>query len=328
MHLLVTGGCGFIGSNFVHYVLGRYPEVRITNVDVMTYAANPKNLDHLPDPSRYRLVKADISNRPAIRSILQEDRPDYVVHFAAESHVTNSIAAPEPFVEANVVAVRAFLDELRTAEIKRILFVSTDEVYGSAEEGVVFTEQSPLIPSTPYAATKAGGELLAGCYRITYGLPIVVTRCSNNYGPRQHPEKLIPRFVLRALRNQPLTLHGDGLHLREWIHTEDHASAIMAILLAPQASPVINIGTGIERSTRDIAGMILRVLGRPASLLVSVPDRPGNDRRYRVDATRLRQEIGWVPSRNFEEALEDTIMWYVQNADWVEGFEGHSSALA
>lgn len=315
MRLLVTGGCGFIGSNFIRYVLSREPSCRVFNLDALTYAGNPANLDDIKDDPRYRFVRGDIADPAAVRPLAQE--VEAVVNFAAESHVDRSIQSPAIFVRTNVVGTQVLLDACREFAVERFVQVSTDEVYGSLGPEGCFTEVSPLQPNSPYAASKAAADHLVHAYWHTYGLPALITRCSNNYGPYQSPEKLIPLMITRALEDRPLPVYGDGLHVRDWLHVEDHCAALLQILREGRPGEVYHIGANQERANLQVVRTILEVLGRPESLIAFVTDRPGHDRRYAIDAGKLRGELGWAPKWDIEKGLRETIRWYAERRSWV-----------
>ncbi|MHA3775269.1 dTDP-glucose 4,6-dehydratase [Verrucomicrobiota bacterium sgz303538] len=320
MRILVTGGCGFIGSNFVRHVLEHYPETQITNVDALTYAGNPANLAGVAEQygDRYEFAKADIANRGQIDEVLSRHPFFAVVNFAAESHVDRSIDTPENFIHTNVVGTSVLLDCARKRGVKRFLQVSTDEVYGSLGPEGKFTEQSPIQPSSPYSASKAGSDLLALATHHTYGLEVIVTRCSNNYGPYQFPEKLIPLMILNAMRDKPLPVYGDGLNVRDWIHVEDHCRAVIAALLNGKPGEVYNVGSDGEMRNIDVVKMILDHLGKPHSLISYVPDRLGHDRRYAIDSSKAHRELDWKPIHQHEQGIRETIDWYIQNKAWWE----------
>jgi len=309
---LVTGGAGFIGSCFVRYVLGKDRDARVTTLDKLTYAGNRQNLADLRGDRRHRFVKGDICDAALMKRALAE--ADVVVNFAAETHVDRSIRHGGAFVRTNVGGVAVLLEAARQAGVKRFLQVSTDEVYGSILEGA-FTEDSPLEPNSPYAASKAAADLMVRAYRVTHGVPAVITRCTNNFGPYQHPEKFIPRFITNALCDLPLPLFGDGLHVREWIAVEDHCAALDLILRADAPAEIYNIGSGERRPNRDVACRIVRMLDKPESLIQPVPDRLAHDRRYAIDASRLRA-LGFAPRRTFEDELAATVAWYRSHESW------------
>jgi dTDP-glucose 4,6-dehydratase len=320
MRLLVTGGCGFIGSNFIRHVLAHYPESEITNVDVLTYAGNPANLAGVEQEygSRYEFQKVDIGDRQKIGELM--DRHPYyaVVNFAAESHVDRSIDTPENFIHTNVVGTSVLVDEARKKGVRKYVQVSTDEVYGSLGPEGRFTESSPIQPSSPYSASKASADLLALACHHTYGQHVVVTRCSNNYGPYQFPEKLIPLMILTALKDKPLPVYGDGLNVRDWIHVDDHCRAVMSALLDGKAGEVYNIGSDGEMRNIDVVKMILDHLGKPHSLISYVKDRLGHDRRYAIDSSKAHAELKWKPLHQHEEGIRATIDWYLANQAWWE----------
>jgi dTDP-glucose 4,6-dehydratase len=315
--LLVTGGCGFIGSNFIHYVLEQDPEVHVVNLDALTYAGNPANLQDLVGHPRYRFVRGDVADPDAVRQALPG--VDGVIHFAAESHVDRSIQDSGPFVRTNVAGTQVLLDAARAAGVARFVQVSTDEVYGSLGPDGLFTEQTPLAPNSPYSASKAGADLLVRSNHHTFGFPAVITRCSNNYGPYQFPEKLIPLFICNLLEGQPVPIYGDGLQVRDWVHVRDHGAAVYRVWQAGRPGEVYNIGGRCQRTNLDVAHALLRILGRPASLLRYVKDRPGHDRRYAIDCDKIERELDWRPAVDFEQGLGETVAWYREHPDWVAG---------
>lgn len=318
MHILVTGGSGFIGSNFVRHVLNHYKQARVTNVDALTYAGNPENLaEAARDASeRYEFHQADIAEPDPIDEVMARHPYFAVVNFAAESHVDRSIESPENFIHTNVVGTHVLLESARRHGVKRFVQVSTDEVYGSLGSHGRFTEESPIQPSSPYSASKASADLLALAHHHTFKTEVVVTRCSNNYGPYQYPEKLIPLMITRALDDKPLPVYGDGLNVRDWIHVEDHCSAVMCALLEGEPGEVYNIGADSEMRNIDVVKGILAHLGKPESLIEFVTDRPGHDRRYAIDSRKAREELGWQPIHRFQDALGQTIDWYAANRAW------------
>ena len=318
MRILVTGGCGFIGSNFIRYILQHYKPASVTNVDVLTYAGNLSNLDGVAEQNgdRYEFFKADIANVDLLDELMVEHSFYAVINFAAESHVDRSINSPQNFIHTNVVGTSVLLDAARRHGVQRFIQISTDEVYGSLGATGKFTERSPLDPSSPYSASKAGADLLAlACHR-TYGQEVIVTRCSNNYGPYQFPEKLIPLMIIKAIRNEPLPVYGDGLNVRDWIHVEDHCAAIVAVLFEGKAGSVYNFGGGSEMTNIDLVKLILQKLGKPDSLLSFVTDRLGHDRRYAIDSSFAEHELTWKPRHNFGEGLLKTIDWFKVNEAW------------
>jgi dTDP-glucose 4,6-dehydratase len=318
MRILVTGGCGFIGSNFIRYILQHYKPASVTNVDVLTYAGNPANLDGVVEEhgERYEFFKADIANADQMDAIMTEHQFFAVINFAAESHVDRSINSPLNFIHTNVIGTSVLLDCAQRHGVQRFVQISTDEVYGSLRETGKFTEQSPLDPSSPYSASKAGADLLAlACFK-TYGQEAIVTRCSNNYGPYQFPEKLIPLMIIKALRDEPLPVYGDGMNVRDWIHVRDHCSAIVAALFEGKPGEVYNFGGGNEIANLDLVKLILKKLGKPESLISFVTDRLGHDRRYAIDSSFAECELKWKPRHQFGEGLEETIQWYIDNQSW------------
>ncbi len=320
MKLLVTGGAGFIGSNFIRYLLGEHADVHITNLDKLTYAGNLENLADIVDDAqmrkRYRLVKDDVADHGKVDRLLHEGF-DAVVHFAAETHVDRSIESAEPFLRTNVLGTQALLEASRRHGVPRFVHISTDEVYGSALERVSFTEDSPLNPSSPYAASKAAADLLVLSYIRTYGFPALILRCSNNFGPYQFPEKLIPLMIANALDDKPLPVYGDGLNVRDWIYVEDHCRAIWRALVKGRVGEIYNIGGVAQKTNLDVVRMLLRLLGKPESLISFVADRPHHDRRYALDSIKLRSELGWTPCHTFEDGLERTVAWYRSHPDWL-----------
>ena len=318
MKLLVTGGAGFIGSNFVRYMVNKYPDYQIVNLDLLTYAGNLENLKDIEDKPNYKFVKGDLADREFINNLFEEEKFDYVLNFAAESHVDRSITHPEIFIRTNVEGTQVLLDASKKIGVKKYLQVSTDEVYGTLGETGLFTEETPLAPNSPYSASKAGADLLVRAYNETFGLPVNITRCSNNYGPYHFPEKLIPLMIINALHDKELPVYGDGLNVRDWLHVEDHCQAIDLVLHKGRDGEVYNVGGNNERTNIDIVKTILAQLGKPESLIKYVKDRPGHDRHYAIDATKLREELGWTPKYNFETGIEQTIKWYLENQEWWE----------
>ncbi|QNR67044.1 dTDP-glucose 4,6-dehydratase [Paenibacillus peoriae] len=315
MKLLVTGGAGFIGSNFVLYMLKQHPDYEIVNIDALTYAGNLENLKSIENNSKHSFIKADITDAQAIDQLMQQGI-DVVVNFAAESHVDRSILEPEVFVKTNVLGTQVLLDAAKKYNVTKFVQVSTDEVYGSLGETGLFTEETPLQPNSPYSASKAGGDLLVRAYHETFGLPVNITRCSNNYGPYQFPEKLIPLMISRALSDQQLPVYGDGLNIRDWLYVEDHCSAIDLVIHQGKLGEVYNIGGNNERTNVHIVKTVLEELGKPESLISYVQDRPGHDRRYGIDPTKTMNELGWKPKRSFETGIKETIRWYLDNEEW------------
>lgn len=318
MKLLVTGGAGFIGSNFVRYMVEKYPDYHIVNLDKLTYAGNLANLKEMESKSNYSFVKGDIADSTLINELFAKEQFDYILNFAAESHVDRSITEPDIFIKTNVMGTQVLLDASNKFNVKKYLQVSTDEVYGTLGDTGLFTEETPLAPNSPYSASKAGADLLVRAYHETYGLPINITRCSNNYGPYHFPEKLIPLMIINALHDKPLPVYGDGLNIRDWLHVEDHCQAIDLVLHKGEPGEVYNVGGNNERTNMDVVKIILSELGKPETLIKFVDDRLGHDRRYAIDATKLRTKLGWNPKYKFEDGIKQTIQWYLDNKDWWE----------
>ena len=316
--ILVTGGCGFIGSNFIRDQLHRYPSQSIVNVDKLTYAGNPANLADVEDDPRYAFRRGDICDREFIATVLSEERPEAVVNFAAESHVDRSIIDSGPFIQTNVVGTQVLIDACRQEGVGRFVQVSTDEVYGSLGREGSFTEQTPLAPNSPYSASKAAADLLVRSYCRTFGFPAVITRCSNNYGPYQFPEKIIPLFISNALADRPLPVYGTGENVRDWIHVLDHCRGIDAALRQGRDGEVYNFGGGTELRNIDLTRTLLELLQKPETLIRYVEDRPGHDLRYAIDFSKAARELGWQPEIDFRTGLAETIRWYQQNSEWVE----------
>ena len=319
MRILVTGGCGFIGSNFVRLAL-RDSQEQITNIDALTYAGNPANLSGVRERfgDRYEFFQADIADREAMEAILSKAQFDSIVNFAAESHVDRSISEPGNFIHTNVAGTEVLLEAARKHQVKRFVQVSTDEVYGSLGPTGRFTEESPLDPSSPYSASKASADLLALAAHKTFGQEVVITRCSNNYGPLQFPEKLIPLMITNALADKKLPVYGDGLNVRDWIHVEDHCRAIMAVLRNGRPGEVYNIGADAELQNIAVVELILETLGKPHELIGYVTDRLGHDRRYAIDSAKVRSELGWKPRQTPREGIVETVRWYLENREWWE----------
>lgn len=316
--LLITGGCGFIGSNFVRHVLEADADVPLINLDALTYAGNLANLIDLAKERRYRFVKSDITDRDAVRRIVGEGVSG-IINFAAESHVDRSIHDSGPFVRTNVLGTQVLLDTAKEFGVPRFLQVSTDEVYGSLGLAGLFTEETPLAPNSPYAASKAAADMMVRSYVHTFKLPALITRCSNNYGPFQFPEKLIPLFVTNLVRNEPVPVYGDGQQIRDWIHVRDHCAAIWRVWKEGRPGEVYNIGGRCEKANLDLTHTLLDVMGKPRSLIRYVSDRPGHDRRYAIDCSKIERELGWQPRVPFADGLRETVRWYVDHADWVAG---------
>jgi dTDP-glucose 4,6-dehydratase len=311
---LITGGAGFIGSNFVHYILSHYDDVQVTNLDKLTYAGNLDNLRDVENDSHYKFVKGDICDEEMVNSLIHD--ADIVVNFAAESHVDRSIGRPDDFIKTDVYGTFVLLEAARKHDVEKFVQISTDEVYGSTE-GASFTETDPLMPSSPYSASKAGADRLAYSYFVTYDIPVLITRCSNNYGPFQYPEKLISLFVTNALEDQDLPIYGDGKNVRDWIYVEDHCSAIDVVIERGENGEVYNIGSGNEKTNLDITHLILDSLGKSRDLMRFVTDRLGHDRRYSLNWEKIK-DLGWTPQHEFEQGMEATIRWYQNNRWWWE----------
>ncbi len=318
MNVLVTGGCGFIGSNLVHFIRKTRPGWNIVNLDKLTYAGNLENLKSLENDPHHTFVRGDIGNRELVDHLIRSHRIDAIMHLAAESHVDRSILGPEAFITANIVGTQVLLEAARHAKVSGFLMVSTDEVYGSLGPTGYFTETTPLDPSSPYSASKAAADMLTLAYEHTFHLDVIVTRCANNYGPLQFPEKLIPLMVLNALHDKPLPVYGDGTNVRDWLHVEDHCSALCLALEKGKRGEVYNIGGNSERQNIQIVKTILNALQKPESLIRFVTDRPGHDKRYAIDASKAKRELDWTPKHTFEQALADTVRWYVDNRPWWE----------
>lgn len=316
--LIVTGGCGFIGSNFIRFLRRHRPMIRVVNIDCLSYSGNPENLKGFDSDSMYEFVKADICDAAAMSRLMQG--ADAVVHFAAESHVDRSLLDRRPFVQTNVLGTQTLLDAAHQAKVKRFVHVSTDEVYGSLpleHPERRFTEQSPINPSSPYAASKAASDLLVHAFHHTFGLDTIITRCSNNFGPYQFPEKVIPLFVTNLLEGKQVPLYGDGLNVRDWIHVDDHCEAVLAVLERGRAGEVYNIGADNEHSNLDLTHTVLRIMGKGTEFIRHVQDRPGHDRRYAIESSKIRQHLGWTPKRSaWPQALESTVEWYRCNEAW------------
>ncbi|WP_206811176.1 dTDP-glucose 4,6-dehydratase [Paradesulfitobacterium ferrireducens] len=316
MNILVTGGAGFIGSNFLLAMVKKYPEDRFVNVDALTYAGNLANLKDIEDSPNYSFYKADIRERVPLEEVFKREEPAAVVHFAAESHVDRSIENPVAFAETNVLGTIQLLDLSRKYGVERFVQVSTDEVYGSLGPSGVFTEDSPLKPNSPYSASKSAADGFVRAAVETYGFNASITRCSNNYGPYQFPEKLIPLMIWRALEGRSLPVYGDGLNVRDWLYVEDHCRAIDLVLRHGQAGEVYNIGGNNERTNLELVKTVLRLLDRPEDLIEFVKDRPGHDRRYAIDAGKIKRELGWEPQIRFEEGIQNTVKWYLEHEPW------------
>ncbi len=321
MTILVTGGAGFIGANFVFYMLDRHPEDRVVCLDKLTYAGNLDTLSPVMDHPRFRFVRGDICDRETVDGLFEAEQPDFVVNFAAESHVDRSIEDPEVFLRTNILGTAALMDACRKYGVERFHQVSTDEVYGDLpldRPDLLFTEETPLHTSSPYSSSKAAADLLVLSYHRTYGLPVTISRCSNNYGPYQFTEKLIPLMISNALQDKPLPVYGQGRNVRDWLYVEDHCKAIDLILRQGQAGEVYNVGGHNEMRNIDIVRLICRELGKPESLIAYVEDRKGHDLRYAIDPGKIRRELGWQPETAFEDGIKRTIRWYLENREWWE----------
>ncbi|VBB09326.1 gdp-mannose 4 6 dehydratase [Lucifera butyrica] len=313
--ILITGGAGFIGSNFVRHMLAAHPDYEIINLDALTYAGNLENLQDISKNPHYAFVKGDITDGGAVNAVISQG-VEAIVNFAAESHVDRSIEDPSIFVKTNVLGTQVLLDEARKNGVKKYLQVSTDEVYGALGPEGLFSETTPLAPNSPYSASKTGADLLVRAYHETYGLNVNITRCSNNYGPYHFPEKLIPLVITNVLEGKEIPVYGDGLQIRDWLHVADHCRAIDLVLHESRSGEVYNIGGNNERTNIHIVKTILQELGKPESLIKYVKDRPGHDRRYAIDATKIRTELGWQPEYTFETGIRDTVKWYLENKAW------------
>ena len=321
MKLLITGGAGFIGSNFIFYMRKAHPDYELLCIDKLTYAGNLATLDSVMEDPNFKFIRADIADRKAIYEIFETEKPDVVVNFAAESHVDRSIENPSVFLETNVMGTQVMLDASRKYGVKRYHQVSTDEVYGDLpldRPDLFFTEHTPLHTSSPYSASKASADLLCNAYQRTYGMPITISRCSNNYGPYQFPEKLIPLMIANALADKALPVYGEGLNVRDWLYVEDHCAAIDLILEKGKVGNVYNIGGHNEMKNIDIVKIILKALDKPESLITHVTDRKGHDMRYAIDPTFIHNELGWLPATKFEDGIQKTIRWYLENKSWWE----------
>lgn len=315
MKILITGGAGFIGSNFVRYILSKYSTYRIVNLDKLTYAGNLDNLSDIEDHANYEFVRGDVCDSDLVNRIVGEGI-DTIVHFAAESHVDRSIDDPAIFVKTNILGTQVLLESALKFKIRRFIHISSDEVYGSLGKEGKFTEDFPLLPNSPYSASKASADLLARSYFETFSLPVIITRCTNNYGPYQFPEKLIPLFITNALFDQELPVYGDGLYVRDWIHVEDHCRAIDLILHRGKVGETYNVAGGDEKTNLDITHLILKKLKKPESLIRHVKDRPAHDRRYALDCSKINAELGFKPGIALEEGISGTMEWYVANQAW------------
>lgn len=319
MNILVTGGAGFIGGNFVFYMLKNHPDYRVVCLDKLTYAGNLSTLQPALEQDNFHFVRADICDRDAVEKVFQEEKPDVVVNFAAESHVDRSIENPAIFLETNIMGTAVLMDACRKYGIRRYHQVSTDEVYGDLpldRPDLFFTEETPLHTSSPYSSSKAGADLLVMAYHRTYGLPVSISRCSNNYGPYHFPEKLIPLTIVNALADKPLPVYGKGINVRDWLYVEDHCKAIDLILHKGRAGEVYNVGGHNEKQNIEIVKLICKELGKPESLITYVSDRKGHDMRYAIDPAKIHEELGWLPETKFEDGIRKTISWYLNHREW------------
>ena len=330
--ILVTGGAGFIGSNFVKLMLEKYPEYKIINIDALTYAGNLENLEDIDSNPNYEFIKVDIRDREKVEEIFKNNEITSVVNFAAESHVDRSIEEPEVFLTTNIIGTQVLLDTAKKywkvnpgdkycKEYKpgvKFLQVSTDEVYGALGETGMFVETMPLMPNSPYSASKASADMIVRAYNETFGMPVNITRCSNNYGPYQFPEKLIPLMINNCIKEKDLPVYGDGMQIRDWLHVSDHCSAIDTVLHKGRDGEVYNIGGNNEKANIEIIKLIIGTLGKSESLIKYVKDRPGHDRRYAIDNTKITTELGWEPAYTFEQGMKETIQWYLENTKWIE----------
>ena len=319
MKILITGGAGFIGSCFVRYMLNKHQDYKIINLDALTYAGNIENLSDVKDNPNYSFVKGNICDKNLIVELTKD--VDAIINFAAETHVDNSISNPNIFIETNVVGTLNLLEAAKNNKVERYLQVSTDEVYGSLGKDGYFTEHTPISPNSPYSASKASADMLVRAYNKTYNVPTLITRCSNNYGPYQYPEKLIPFFISKLLKGEKIPLYGDGQNVRDWLYVYDHASAIDTVLHKGKTGEVYNVGGHNEKANIEITKLILENMGKDESMIEYVKDRPGHDRRYAIDNSKITNELGWKPSKTFEEGIKDTINWYLENQDWIKSIE-------
>jgi dTDP-glucose 4,6-dehydratase len=324
MKIFVTGGAGFIGSSFVRYVLRERQDAEIVNFDKLTYAGNLRNLDEVASDPRYTFIRGDIADPVAVAAAFEKHRPDAVVNFAAETHVDRSIEDPAPFLQTNVVGTQCLLEQSRRSGISKFVQISTDEVYGSLGAEGAFREDTPLDPSSPYSASKASADVWVLSYFKTYKFPAVITRCTNNYGPYQFPEKLIPVLISNAMESRTLPIYGDGMNVREWIYADEHSRAVLMALERGTPGEVYNIGSGDEKPNLEVVREVLRLLGKPESLIQFVKDRPGHDRRYAIDCSKIRREWGWKSEVNFSDGMAKTIAWYKTHPDWVRDIKDAS----
>ncbi len=327
MKLLVTGGAGFIGSCFVRHILNKHNDYKVINLDALTYAGNIENLDDVKENANYKFVHGNICDKKLVRELISEEKVDAVINFAAESHVDRSITGPEIFIETNVQGTLNLLQAAKEANIERFLQVSTDEVYGTLGKDGYFYETTPLAPNSPYSASKASADLLVRAYYETYKMPVLNTRCSNNYGPYQYPEKLIPFFISQLLKGEKVPVYGDGLNVRDWLYVYDHCSAIDTVLHKGKVGEVYNIGGHNEKTNMEITKIILEAMGKDESSIKFVKDRLGHDRRYAIDNHKIQTELGWEPSLTFEEGIKLTIDWYLSNQEWIRSIEAKKAGL-
>lgn len=327
MKLLVTGGAGFIGSCFVRHILKKYNDYQVINLDTLTYAGNIENLDDVKDNPNYRFVHGNICDKKLAKELIIDEGVDAVINFAAESHVDRSITGPEIFIETNVQGTLNLLQAAKEAKTQRFLQVSTDEVYGTLGKDGYFYETTPLAPNSPYSASKASADMLVRAYYETYKMPVLNTRCSNNYGPYQYPEKLIPFFISQLLKGEKVPVYGDGLNVRDWLYVYDHCSAIDTVLHKGKVGEVYNIGGHNEKTNMEITKIILEAMGKDESSIRYVEDRLGHDRRYAIDNHKIQSELGWEPSLTFEEGIKLTIDWYLNNQDWMKSIEAKKASL-
>lgn len=314
--VLVTGGAGFIGSNFVRYMLDTHPHYKLVNLDALTYCGNLENLSGVEENPNYTFIKGDITDKDLVFGIVED--VDLIVNFAAESHVDRSIEDPAIFIKSNVLGTQTLLDAAQKLGVDKFLQISTDEVYGSLGEEGYFRENTPLAPNSPYSASKAAADLMVRAYHKTFKLPMNITRCSNNYGPYQFPEKLIPLMISNALENKSMPVYGDGLHVRDWLHVYDHCTAIDLVLHQGKDGEVYNVGGNNEKKNIELVELILKILDKPESLINYVDDRPGHDRRYAIDSSKIQRELGWNPKYTFEVGISETIEWYLDHEEWLE----------
>lgn len=324
--MLLTGGAGFIGSWLIKHLLERYPQYHITNLDLLCYAGNPDNLSEIEKHPQYTFVQGDICDAQLVGRLMKD--ADICVNVAAQTHVDRSISGPGVFIETNVVGTQVLLEAARQNSIEKFVQISTDEVYGSLGDTGVFTEKSPIEPSSPYSASKASADLIALSYFTTYGLPICITRCSNNYGPNQYPEKLIPLFILNASQDKSVPVYGDGLNVRDWIHVKDHSAAVGLVIDQGRPGETYNIGSSNELKNIEITKLILKYVNKPESLIQYVTDRLGHDRRYAIDSSKIQNELGWKPQVVFEQGLKETVQWYLDNPQWIKRVQEREKALS